>query len=327
MLLGLLLLFPLFPLQAQAQSDPMPVRDYLALLETLQAQLETDPSTATLQEMQRRLQAERQIRLSDATVMDIQPLLGDPQEALPTVDIAQQRLALLIAQLEAAPTDHVAERLALLETILQRREFIGQDSLWDRFWRWVRSLLPDTAEATPNTDTSLVANGVTLLGWLVLGVGAILLIYLLSFWLQNLLGSFAFGMDRARQGNPTDEPHSAAEARQQAHQLAADGSYREAVRRMYLSALLTLDEHALLHYERSNTNREVLATVRTNQPLYTKLQPIVDIFDEVWYGIHEPDRTTFDEYVQAVEQLQRTDEAGTASPAQQRSERTGADRQ
>ena len=81
-------------------------------------------------------------------------------------------------------------------------------------------------------------------------------------------------------------------------------SYRDAVRQLYLSALLSLHERNLITYQPSDTNREVLTAIRNQPHLYQQLQPVIATFDDVWYGVHEPDRTTFDSYVVAVEELE-----------------------
>ncbi len=69
-----------------------------------------------------------------------------------------------------------------------------------------------------------------------------------------------------------DLPRSAAEARQQAFAAAQSGLYRDAVRRLYLAALLQLAEHDLIRYERSLTNREVLVHVPNDSPIRPHLR-------------------------------------------------------
>jgi hypothetical protein len=38
-------------------------------------------------------------------------------------------------------------------------------------------------------------------------------------------------------------------------------------------------------------------------PLRPHLQPVIDVFDEVWYGVREPDQTTFTAYAHEIDQL------------------------
>ncbi len=288
---------------APTQPTTMTLAAYGTTLEAAAALLTADPSTATLQVIQEQLAAIKQVELPAGTLIDVQPLLGIDAESMPTVDEAQQRLTLVANQIAGAPGDNSAARLARLTAIFEQPAFVQQDSLWARFWRWLRSWLPDQPTDGASSQSGWFALGIRWLGYLLITGGALLLVYLLSLWLQNLLGGFVGGVANQRRLTPDGELLNAIEARQQAHQLAKSGSFREAVRRLYLSALLTLDERDLLHYDRSNTNREVLATVRGRPMLYQRLRPVVEIFDDVWYGVHEPDQATFDRYVQAVEQL------------------------
>jgi len=190
----------------------------------------------------------------------------------------------------------------LLQELWGRREFMEQDSLWQRFWRWVRSWLPEF-ENQPGGATS-ISPLLQVVGWVLLGVGAALLIWLLSYWLQTLLGRFMGGVERRGERDDHAIPQTASAARNAAHRLANAGSYRDAVRQLYLSVLLSLHERNLITYQPSDTNREVLTAIRNQPQHYQQLQPVVATFDDVWYGVHEPDRTTFDRYVAAVEELE-----------------------
>lgn len=291
---------------AKQNETPLDLAIYLARLRDAQAQLAAKPTTTTLHTVQTKLNAIKSVALPGGETLVVQPLLASATDTPLTVAETQTRLTLLVDQLSAAPGDDTTARLAVLATILQRPAFVGQESLWDRFWRWLRQWLPDLfSEQESASGTSWLGTWATVLGWVILGIAAVLLILLLSLWLQNLLAGFVQSdADRAVGAAVDAEPQTAAQARQQAQQLAGAGSFREAVRRMYLAALLTLHERNLLHYDRSNTNREVLATVRNQPALHAQLQPLVETFDDVWYGIQEPDRATFDRYVQAVKVLE-----------------------
>jgi len=276
--------------------------EYEALIDAATESLAADPTRATLHELQQELATIGQVTLPNGQSLTLQPLLGVDAESAPTVAEAQQRLHVVATQLMEAKSDDTTARLARLAAIFEDPAFVEQESLWTRLWRWLRSWLPEQS-ATEERAPSWLALAGRVMGYLLIAGGTLLLIYLLSLWLQNLLGDFIGGVTSKRRLTPDGELLNATEARQQAHQLAKSGSFREAVRSLYLSALLTLDERDLLHYDQSNTNREVLATIRDRPALYQRLQPVVEIFDEVWYGVHEPDQATFDRYVKAVEQL------------------------
>jgi hypothetical protein len=291
------------PLLHAQPSTTVPLAEYVATLEAAAELLAADPSATRVQAIQQQLNAITEVTLPGGTVVTVQPLLDAAAAPQPTAATIAAQLTLVVEQIRAVDGDDAAARLARLRTIFEGAAFVQQESLWQRFWRWLRSWLPDLPADEANGQPRWFALGATWIGYLLIGIGALLFIYLLSLWLQNLLGSFVGGAANGRRLTPDGALLNAAAARQQAHALASSGSFRAAVRQLYLSALLTLDERDLLHYDQSNTNREVLSTVRDNPALHQRLRPVIETFDDVWYGVHEPDQTTFDRYVQAVEQL------------------------
>ena len=74
-----------------------------------------------------------------------------------------------------------------------------------------------------------------------------------------------------------------------AHAEIAEESndFREALRYLYLSAVLHLQERGILPYDKSLTNREYLYQTDVDDNLQRTLGPAVSVFDEVWYG-HKP---------------------------------------
>ena len=94
-------------------------------------------------------------------------------------------------------------------------------------------------------------------------------------------------------------------ALQRAEALSRGGNYRNAVRYLYLSALLLLDERGLLRYDRSRTNREYLRTVSDSPALIQPLRTVIEIFDRVWYGFEPIDAQTYQEYVERVGELRK----------------------
>ena len=86
---------------------------------------------------------------------------------------------------------------------------------------------------------------------------------------------------------PWPERYEQDERQKQAGEIARGGDYRAAMRYLYLSALLWLDERDMLRYDRALTNREYLERLRDNAMLRERLRPMVETFDQVWYG-HAP---------------------------------------
>ncbi len=288
--------------RAQDAIAPLPLADYQTQLVRWQTMLAQPDGATQTSAIQQEIAAIQQIELPAGAIITVQPLLGVPADETIDLATAQTRLRTLSDELTAAATDDTAARLVLLSNIFGRAEFVARDSLWDRFWRWLRSWLPEMR--TNENSTGAISPLFQWLGWALIGVSAVLLIWLLSYWLQNLLGRFIGGAERRPTGTNGASPPTAAATRRAAHQLADAGSYREAVRQLYLSALLALYERELIAYQPSDTNREVLTAIRDQPILHQQLQPVIATFDDVWYGVHEPDRTSFDNYVAAVEKLE-----------------------
>jgi hypothetical protein len=311
-------------LLAQSEYEPLSLEEFRRQVdhsvETLDA---LDPAaSAELLRLQAEWVGVTTVALPSGEIVQTQPLLGAPVESSKAepldVETALARLSIVRDQLNAALHDNTAVRLALLEEVLARSAFNTPESLWDRFWIWVRNLLrrvwPDSTPAGSfNPLFGGMAEGV---GWAVAAVGGVLLVVLLSYWLQGLIRYFVVDAEaRRRQESGEPFPLTAAEARQQAHVSARTGNYRQAVRQLYLSALLLLEEHRQIPYDRSLTNREVLTQVPVDHPLHTHLRPVVETFDEVWYGVHEPDQAAFSTYEQEIDRL--------AEIAQQQDEMVG----
>ena len=90
-----------------------------------------------------------------------------------------------------------------------------------------------------------------------------------------------------------DELLTAETALQKAKEISRGGDYRTAVRYLYLSSLLTLDERGLLRFDRSKTNREYLRSVAAFPQLSAPLRDVIDVFDRVWYGFQSLDENGF----------------------------------
>jgi hypothetical protein len=124
------------------------------------------------------------------------------------------------------------------------------------------------------------------LRWVFIGVGlglAIILTILLGPPLLRYL-------TRLRQKRPSAalagdaEVTTAEEAIQRAQQASAVQDYRQAMRLLYLATLLKLDEIGTLRYDRALTNREYVRQVSLSADLSSALRPVVETFDDVWYG-------------------------------------------
>jgi len=205
------------------------------------------------------------------------------------------------------PPRHTSADLRALNEILARREFqwqVAQPSplelLWQKaeelLWRFLNWLLPDDVVVTIGAD--LVTYAIT-------GLAAIALIVVMLYVARSLAISFASESEVNPAGEHGDETLTADAALKRAQSLSASGDYRTAVRYLYLSALLLLDERGLLRYDRSLTNREYLRTVAHLPEVQSTLRDVVEVFDRVWYGFQPLDSTAFDQYAARVAQLRQ----------------------
>lgn len=95
---------------------------------------------------------------------------------------------------------------------------------------------------------------------------------------------------------------SSTQSSQRALEQAAAGNYRDAIRYLYLTTLILLDERGLLRFDHSLTNREYLQRLGPSR-LTALLTPIVDTFDRTWYGHTLPTREEYDHYASMVDEV------------------------
>jgi hypothetical protein len=103
----------------------------------------------------------------------------------------------------------------------------------------------------------------------------------------------------------TDDPTTSDMARERAAASEAASDYRNAVRYLYLSSLLMLDERGLIHYDRTLTNREHLRQVAEKAQVAEALRPVVNTFDDVWYGFAPINELLYQQFRQDVDRLRQ----------------------
>jgi hypothetical protein len=143
--------------------------------------------------------------------------------------------------------------------------------------------------------------------------GTLLVLAVLGALIYNLWRMVAPHTALPVAGDQAGERLSARGALAQAGTLAAGGDYRAAIRYLYLSTLLLLDERRALRYDRSLTNREVLAQIASDEALVERLRPVVDEFDRVWYGFAPVDEAEYEEYRRQIGRVRELHGAGSAS--------------
>ncbi len=245
------------------------------------------------------------VRMPDGTVVSVdnswlQEALSSPTPDLPL--IAARLEALIDARAQPAPSAP-ADALERLDRLLASPPFNRSEPETPQWLidllDWLEQLLETImrpVEAVPSTVTDVVA-------WVFALIGAALVLAIILYLLINLRRSIVRDARIAMNGD--DPALTSSQALEQASALARDGDYRAAVRSLYLSALLWLDEQNLLRYDRTLTNREYLERARSNPALLARLTPVIETFDLVWYGHAPIDAAAFAMYQQQIEALRR----------------------
>jgi hypothetical protein len=256
-----------------------------------------------LEQVAGRLAAARSVSLSDgrSIAVDNSWLRQALESGEPDMQAIEARLGAILDALAQPDSSAPADALERLRALLGKPPFAlaspSESSWWNDFWAWVLRLLesllrPIGMAARPAGEA---------IGWVVVAVGALLLAGLIGYVLRGLRRSAA-----AEASTADDDPAAGLTARaalDQAGDIARGGDYRTAMRYLYLSALLWLDERDLLRYDRALTNREYLDRLRDNAALRERLRPVVETFDQVWYGHAPLDAQSFAAYRAQVEAL------------------------
>jgi hypothetical protein len=234
-------------------------------------------------------------------------LRADP----PDVDRLESLLTALLIASESWPSArHTSTDLQSLDPILAQPEFQWQPEqpslmalLWQKFWEYLWKLLAPILpeEAVISVDGDFLV----LLRYALTGLVVIILMIVLAFTFWQLTGSFVDESEIGLDPNAGDQVLSAEGALKRAQELSGAGDYRTAVRYLYLSSLLILDERGLLRYDRSQTNREYLRGVAHIPKLAAGLRSVIDVFDRTWYGYQPLDKDTYEQYTAEVNKLRR----------------------
>jgi len=210
---------------------------------------------------------------------------------------------------------HTVTDLAALSEILAQPEFEWAEPTptWrDRLRDWLLAQLSDLLGWFLGRGEW---TGFSWLNWLLTLAGFVLLAGAIIYALRSLRASWTADADLDGNGNLVDEAISADEALRRAQQLSQEGDQRTAIRYLYLSALLLLEERGLLRHDRTQTNREYLRSVAHRPELAGILQEVVEVFDRVWYGFQPVDDATVGHYSARVAELRRLPPAHPAPNA------------
>jgi Domain of unknown function (DUF4129) len=296
----------LFCPTAVAQEQPPDLPAYVALVRQAFAAAQRSDRLG-LEQVAEQLVATRSVRLPGGQSIAVDN--GWLREALkgddPDLQAIAGRLGAILDALSQPDSSAPPDARERLKQILDNPPFKQSEpdpnagSWWRDFWDWVGRVL----EALLRPVGTATRPAGQVFGWVILAIGGLLLAAVIGYLLLGLRRNMA-AEARAADNDP-EAGLTARTALDQAGEIARGGDYRAAMRYLYLSALLWLDERDLLRYDRALTNREHLDRLRDNAALRERLRPVVETFDQVWYGHTPLDAESFAAYRAQVEALRR----------------------
>ncbi|HEX5163760.1 MAG TPA: DUF4129 domain-containing protein [Thermomicrobiales bacterium] len=211
----------------------------------------------------------------------------------PDIASAQAGIDAILSALDLAGTDLASDpdaAVTALDEVLAREEFQPEPveaespSLWQRFLGWVNDIITSFFEWLNGLLGGSSGEGSPLSTALAL-LGVLVIVGIVAFAVRSVRESMTPGVTRLAEGS-AEEHYTSAEARDEAERLFAAGDYRAALRMLYLATLIRWEEAGRLRFDRSLTNREVVArvTLHGDATLLAQLSPLVERFDRVWYG-------------------------------------------
>jgi hypothetical protein len=249
----------------------------------------------------------RAVELSDGNVLQISSayLTAELRTDPPRPDRLGNLLEALLHAHEEYPRDvFTLEDVAPLQGILARPEFQWQEEQPLEMPNWLVRIF-EWLDQLGNR----VLNATLPYGRVPLIIAAVLLFILSLFFIsRGISRSLVRDAQLATEESASDETLTSKGAFKRAENLSMQGDYRNAVRYLYLSSLLVLDDQGLMRYDRSRTNREYLRSVSSRPELANPLHDVIDVFDRVWYGFEAVDENTYRSYVEHVEELREKKE-------------------
>ena len=304
------LLWSWFPARAGYETGVLSETEYWQLVTESQSTLKQLKASSggnldELEKLAARWETVNQVRLEDGSLMSVDSsgwvalMRAEPAD----LNLLQDLFDALEAERNVfEPASMPGESLEILKEILARPEYQSQNRMpdWlqkliDRFWNWLFDLFGDEQEKT------IVVGGPA---FDFISFAAFFLIAgILAYTLNSLFSDFVSESSLEAEA-AHEEPLSARMALSRAETLSKQGDYRSAVRFLYISALLILDERGLLFYDRTKTNREYLRNVADNARIAGLLRDVITVFDRVWYGFQPMDEETYQRYAAQVRELE-----------------------
>lgn len=182
-----------------------------------------------------------------------------------------------------AVTTYTNEEARLkLEGILRRPEFANKEA----FTKWLQSVADGLARLFNRvTGKNVKIGNLSFLESILAILAAALVLLALIYICLRLFRYFAPEYAEAPALGDDSTSINTDQLRTQASVCAEKGEYREAIRYLYLSLLLFLDQKRLIRYRLSKTNHEYLQEFRKNETGQDGFYGVVSFFEDKWYGM------------------------------------------
>lgn len=228
------------------------------------------------------------VRLIDGTVIDVNV------SWLRVSNKSEDEIVRVRAQVQAILAYESQHLVALADALALQEQL-------NRVLRDQEAAQPSTGPSTSSRASSSSASGswlgqTALIGLAIVIVGVVVAYVLRTVQMQKV--TLDLSPDE-------DAPVTAQEAAARAESATTTQDYRTAIRYLYLSGLLALDERGIIRYDASLTNQEHLAQLAGQPRLRALFEPVVTIFDRVWYGVLPADAALYDEFRHALELVEQ----------------------
>ena len=139
-----------------------------------------------------------------------------------------------------------------------------------------------------------------------LWIGCLMLIGLTLFFIQQIRRNLVVEVGDKVTEAEMDNITTVQAALTQSEIAVTSHNFRDALRFLYLSAILHLQERDILTYDKSLTNLEYLHTLQAHTELQEALRPVIQVFDDVWYGYKPCNADTIANYRELLQKVYLT---------------------
>ena len=176
----------------------------------------------------------------------------------------------------------------------------------DKLMDWLIDLLPTGERPAPSSDANWISSVRVALYVLLIGLLCALGYILWRSWMRRQSGQTEMAAAAVESTPNLEDDDTAADELpvnrwlEIARELTANGSWRLAMRALYLATLANLAENELITIEKFKSNQEyqneLYRRAHHKEALIHAFSKSRAVFERVWYGMHEVNRPDLDQY-------------------------------